>query len=742
MRLKRILLAAVFISVVCATASIWAEQTRLAGMTEQGIEKLLSQMTLREKIGQLSQCGAGDAKAEQYAREGSIGSVLNAWGPERREKLQRIAVEESRLGIPLLIGHDIIHGYRTIFPIPLGQAAAWNPQLTEEAARIAAREAAACGVRWTFAPMVDIARDPRWGRIAEGCGEDPHLAGVLGAAMVRGFQGKDLRNPESIAACAKHYAAYGAAEGGRDYNTADISERTLRDVYLAPFESCVNAGVATLMSAFAEVNGVPATGNSFLLRQVLREEWKFNGFVVSDYESVREMVLHGLCVDENDAAREAILAGLDMEMVSTCYRDHLETLVAEGSVPMPAVDDAVRRILRLKWRLGLFDNPFAKSDADKVLLRTDHLDAARELARQSIVLLKNDRHVLPLRKELPSIAVIGPLADNGFDQLGCWQGFGERNDSRTALRGIREAVSRTTRINYVAGLKDTLSSDRGDFGDAARAAKESSVAVMFVGEGEALSGEAHSRAFLNLPGAQMDLIKAVHATGTPLVIVLMAGRPLEIGGLLDLVPAVMMAWHPGTMGGPAIADVLFGDRAPSGKLPVSWPRTVGQIPIHYNHQSTGRPWTDPFKLPREGGGGFITGYIDLPHTPQFPFGYGLSYTRFEYSDLRVEPKRIKLGGTVRVTAKITNAGNQAGDEIAQLYVRDLVGSVPRPVRELKGFLRINLAPGGSRTVEFTLPTEALAFHDRNMKRVTEPGRFRVWIGADSASGPSGEFDVE
>ena len=719
-----------------------ATTTRWSGMTEKGLDELLGQMTLKEKIGQLSQGHAYGTDSVQSVREGSVGSVIAGRRPMSNDLL-RVAVEQSRLGIPLLVAYDVIHGYRTIFPIPLGQAAAWDPRLTEEAARIAAREAASQGIRWTYAPMVDIARDPRWGRIAEGAGEDPYLGSVLGGAMVRGFQGKDLRDPEHIAACVKHFAAYGAAEGGRDYNTADMSERTLRDVYLVPYQACVNAGVATVMSAFDDLNGVPASGDPFLLRQVLRDEWKFGGFVISDANAVHELVPHGLCVDDKDAARAALLAGVDVEMFTSTYRENLEALVAEGKVPLQIIDDSVRKVLRLKWELGLFDKPFAHPNPDEVLLSKEHLETAREFARESIVLLKNESRSLPLGKEIPSIAVIGPLADNGRDQIGTWNARGDGKEAKTALQAIRDAVSKTTQVNYAIGLESCTSTNRSGFDDAVRVARESAVAVMFVGEGAGQSGEASSRAYLNLSDAQLDLIKAVRASGTPLVIVMMAGRPLEIGSLLDAAPAVLMAWHPGTMGGPGIADVLFGDYSPSGKLPLSWPRTMGQIPIYYNHKSTGRPWLDPIKAPGPGRpGGYITGYFDLPQTPQFPFGYGLSYTQFEYSNVRVDPQHIKLGESVRVTARITNVGSRKGDEVAQFYIRNLVGSITHPVRELKGFERFTLEPGKSKDVEFVLAPDALAFHNREMKLVTEPGRYRVWVSGDSASGQPVEYEVE
>jgi beta-glucosidase len=716
--------------------------SRLSGMTEKKLDELIAQMTLTEKIGQLEQGQVYRDDTEELVREGKVGSVIAGHRP-MNDSLQRIAVEKSRLGIPLLVAYDVIHGYRTIFPIPLGQAAAWNPQLTEEAARIAAREAASEWIRWTYAPMVDIARDPRWGRMAEGAGEDPYLDGTLGAAMVRGFQGDNLSDLEHIAACAKHFAAYGAAEGGRDYNTVDISERTLRDVYLPPFQACVNAHVATLMSAFEELNGLPVVGNPFLLRQVLRDEWKFPGLVISDANAVHELVQHGLVNDDKEATRVSFLAGVDVEMFTSCYRNNLEALVADGKVPMQAIDDSVRHVLRLKWQLGLFDKPFARPNPDEVLLRKDHLETARTFARESIVLLKNENRALPLWKDIPSIAVIGPLADNGRDQLGAWRGMGDSKDSRTPLQAIRDAIGKTAKVNYAIGVESCTSTNRSGIDEAVRAAKDSSAALVFVGEDAAHSGEAASRAYLNMSATQLDLIKAMHATGTPLIIVLMGGRPLEIGDVLDQASAVIMAWHPGTMGGPAIADVLLGEYSPSGKLPISWPRTVGQVPIYYNHKNTGRPWLDELKMAGPGRpGGYVTGYSDVMQSPQFPFGYGLSYTQFEYSNLRVDPQHIKLGESVHVTARVTNVGNRSADEIAQFYIRDMVASIPRPVRELKGFQRITLEPGKSKDVEFTLTSDALAFHNQEMKLVTEPGRYRVWVSDDSASGQPVEFQIE
>ncbi|MCX6968100.1 MAG: beta-glucosidase BglX [Verrucomicrobia bacterium] len=730
---------------IAVTAPAWARQAK--PMTEQGLEELLTRMSVREKIGQLNFCRIGEPGVEKLVRAGEVGGFLNVREHALREKYEKIAVKETRLGIPLLHGADVIHGYRTIFPIPLGQAAAWNPSLCEEAARIAALEATAtAGVRWTFSPMVDVARDARWGRIAEGCGEDPYLTGVLGAAMVRGYQGKDLRDPARMAACPKHFAGYGASEGGRDYNTVDISERTLRDFYLPPFKACFDAGAPTTMSAFSELNGVPITGSSFMLRQVLRDEWKFDGFVVSDAKAVSQLVAHGFSENEKDAAQAAIQAGLDVEIISTCYVDHLQTLIAEGKVPMQLLDEAVRRILRVKWKLGLFENPTPAAVKENVLLTPESLATARAFARQSVVLLKNEKELLPLRKEIPSVAVIGPLADDGKGQLGCWMVYGKEKDTRTPLQAIRELAGTKMKVNYAAGLKNATSTDQSGFGDAVRAAKESSVAVLFLGEDASMTGEAHNRAFLNLPGAQRDLLKAVKATGTPIVIVLMAGRPLEIGPALDDSSAFLMAWHPGTMGGPGIADVLFGEYNPAGKLPVSWPRSVGQIPIHYNHGNTGRPnpmqFSPAINDETQLDTSHVTGYVDSASVPQFPFGYGLSYTKFGYSNVRVEPSQIHSGDSVNVTVTLKNTGARAGDEVAQLYIRDLVASVAQPVRELKGFQRVSLAPGESKTVAFVLTSDALAFHNREMKRVTEPGKFQVWASGDSASGQPVEFEIK
>lgn len=692
-------------------------------------------MTLREKIGQMIQVNSSTDENKELIRSGMVGSVLNEVDPGKVIELQRLSIEETRLGIPLIIARDVIHGFRTIFPIPLAQAATWNPESVEKAARTAAREASAVGVRWTFSPMVDISRDPRWGRIAESAGEDPVLTSAMGVAMVKGYQGDDLSRPDSVAACAKHFVAYGATEGGRDYNTTDISERTLRDIYLRPFQACVDAGVATFMSAFNEIDGVPASGNAFTLRQVLRDEWKFDGFVVSDWSSIQEMIVHGFCADDRHAAREGALAGVNMDMVSPCYLHHLADLCEAGEVPVACIDQAVREILRVKFRLGLFDHDLLELPRRDQEPTSGDRELARQIARESCVLLKNQDALLPLRKDLGSVAIIGPLADSPADQIGCWAFDRVLEDVVTPLAAIRDAVSPSTKIQFVQALANAAGEDAGEsFDDAVRAASEAEATILFLGESEKLSGEAHCRAFLDLPAPQEALLKAVCATGKPVVVVLMAGRPLTMPWLATHANALLLAWHPGTLGGPAIADLLFGDHAPSGKLPVTIPRTVGQVPIYYNHKNSGRPAIEsvrnlPMGTPLDPVG-FCSGYLDVDPTPHFPFGFGLSYSTIEYGPTRGELE----GTTFRISAEITNTGSRSICEVVQLYVRDLVGSVARPVKELKAFRRVEIAAGESRTVEFFLQSPELAFHGRNLEFGVEPGDFQFWIAGNSDGG--------
>ena len=721
---------------------------------EHRIADLLSRMTLQEKIGQLQlRNGAGGHIPDDLRRavaEGHAGAVLNEVDPGTVNELQRIAVEESRLGIPLLVGRDVIHGFRTVFPIPLGQAASWNPELVERGARIAALEASASGVNWTFAPMLDIGRDPRWGRIAETLGEDPVLSSALGAAMVRGFQGEDPAQHGSIAACAKHFAGYGASESGRDYNTTDIPEGELRNVHLPTFKAALDAGAATVMTSFSDLNGVPATANPFLLRQVLREEWAFDGFVVSDWESVPQLAVHGLTDGDRSSAREAAAAGLDMEMASATFAAHLASLVEDGSVPAERIDVMVANVLRVKLRMGLFDRPYTDPAVFPASGCPEHLEAAHAAALQSIVLLRNEEAVLPLSPgSLRSLAVIGPLADDPYEQLGTWIFDGDPSISRTPLQAIRETLPPEVKLRVVRGMETTRSRSCDHLDEAVRAAEESDAAILFLGEESILSGEAHCRADITLPGCQEQLIRSVAAAGRPVILVIMAGRPLALENVIDHVHAVLYAWHPGTMGGPAIADVLFGAQSPSGKLPVTFPRVTGQIPIYYSHKRTGKPATPesvmhiddiPVRAPQVSFG-LTSFHLDAGDRPLFPFGYGLTYTTFHYEDIRCSAAELAPDGTITISADLVNTGAAEAEEIAQLYVRDPVASVTRPVRELKGFRRVRLRPGERTTVSFDLRGEDLAFHGRDMRRIVEPGVFHAWIGGDSDAPLRTEFTV-
>jgi beta-glucosidase len=705
---------------------------------EKRIDALLARMTLEEKLGQLQQLdGEADGKyrPEQpdLIRKGLLGSTLNVRGARRTNELQRIAVEQSRLHVPVLFAFDVIHGYRTVFPVPLGEASSWDPAAAEQSARVAAAEASAAGVRWTFAPMVDIARDPRWGRIVEGAGEDPYLGAVMARARVRGFQGTDYSDPTRVVACAKHWVGYGAAMGGRDYNTTDVPEWTLREVYFPPFRAARDAGVGTFMSAFNDLNGVPCTGNPFTLSQVLRREWQFDGFVVSDYESVRELVTQGIAADASEAARAALSAGVDMEMVSRTYRDHVPRLLKEGKLSPKAVDEAVRRVLRVKFRLGLFEKPYADEKREaKELLSREHLAVARAVAARSLVLLRNEGNVLPLAKGLKSLAVIGPLADDRKDVLGSWLGDGREEDAVSLLAGIKAKVGPGTKVSYAKGCD--ITGDRGNgMVEAVRIAKDADAVILAVGESADMSGEAASRASLDLPGRQLDLVKAVTRVGKPTVVVLMNGRSLAIPWVAENVPAILETWFAGTQAGHAIADVLFGDVNPGGKLPVTFPRDVGQVPLFYNHMNTGRPPNPKNK--------YSSKYLDVPWTPLYPFGYGLSYTQFRLRDLRLSAIQIRPDGRVTVSVEVDNVGKRAGDEVVQLYIRRPAASVTRPVRELKGFERVTLRPGEKRRVEFALTPESLGFYDRTMHFVVEPGTVKVFVGASSVGGLDAEFTI-
>lgn len=721
---------------------------------ESKVANLVSQMGLDEKIGQMSQLqGGGGSLPDHLAhslRSSRVGSILNEVNVDVINEMQRICVEESRLGIPLLIGRDVIHGFKTIFPIPLGQAASWDHATIEAGARVSANEAASSGVNWTFAPMIDITRDPRWGRIAESLGEDPYLCGELGAAMVRGFQSNDLTEPGAIVACAKHFAGYGASEGGRDYNSVSIPENEMRNVHLRPFKTVADAGVGTFMSAFCDLNGVPATGNTWLMDDLLRKEWAYDGVVVSDWESVVEMSVHGFTHDDEEAAYEAVMAGIDMEMASTSYHDHLESLVAEGKIKLEQIDRMVTRILTLKFELGLFDNPYTRPEEHAVVLNKSNLKVAKQAAVKSCVLLKNENSVLPLSQaDLASVALIGPLADDGYEQLGTWIFDGESQHSVTCKQAIEELIGRTVDINYVKGLETTRSTNHDEFELAIEAAESSDAVIVVVGEESFMSGEAHSRANIDLPGHQVQLIEAVANTGKPVIVVIMAGRPLTIENMLDHADAILYAWHPGTMGGPAIADLIFGLESPSGKLPVTFPRAVGQVPIYYSHKNTGRPATDhtcvdmddvPARAPQTSLG-MTSFHLDAGYKPLFPFGFGLSYGNFKYVKITTSHRSIGLGDTIDIFADVINTGSREAEEVVQLYIRDLVGDVTRPVKELKGFKRISLKPGERDRICFSVHTDELAFYNRKMDLVTEPGRFHVWIGGSSDAELWADFEI-
>ncbi|QKX19067.1 glycoside hydrolase family 3 C-terminal domain-containing protein [Microbulbifer sp. YPW1] len=739
-----------------------AKSQRQQDSVESRIQNLLAQMSVQEKIGQLAlrdwgTFQASDMKAiKQAVREGRVGGFLNvnfsSVDKNAFEELQRIAVEESPLGVPLLFGQDVIHGYETIFPIPLGQAASWNPELIKNGARIAALEASADGIRWTFAPMIDISRDPRWGRIAETLGEDPYLTSILGVAMVEGFQSVNLADPTSLAACGKHFAGYGAAEGGRDYNSAYIPERLLRDIYLPPFKAGIDAGMQSIMSTYSTLNDVPGTGSPFLFKQVLRDEWGFDGFVVSDWNAVMEMIPHGFARDAKHAATLAANAGIDMEMHTDTYEQFLPQLMDEGKFSEAQLDTAVANILRVKLRLDLWNHPYprarSKAEREQIIRNDEFLSAAREAAKETFVLLKNDKQLLPLKKG-QTVAVIGPLADAAHDQLGTWIYNGDKKYSHTLLPALREMVGDEGEILYASGLDYSRDTSTRGFKAAVKAAKKADVILYVGGEEAILSGEGHSRGDIRLPGAQPELVAELAKTGKPLAMVLLAGRPLQLDETLQQADAVMMAWHPGTMAGPALADVLYGETSPSGRLPLTWPVGAGQIPIYYNHLATGRPATEDNytrieKIGREvfqHQPGNSSNLLDYGHKPLFPFGYGLTYSEFEYSDLTLSDTALGANGQLTVSATITNTGRASATETAQLYVRDLVGSVSRPVRELKGFERVSLSPGESRRVTFSLKASQLAFHNTDMEQVIEPGNYQVWIAPDAQSGLEGNFTL-
>ncbi len=712
------------------------------------VDSVMSLMTLEEKIGQLTLFTSdhditGPVMRPGYIddiKAGRVGAIFNAFGAEYTHKLQKLAVEETRLGIPLLFGYDVIHGHRTIFPIPLGESASWDLEYIERASRIAAVEATSEGLHWTFAPMIDIAPDPRWGRIAEGSGEDPYLTSRIAEAKIKGFQGEDLKEINTMLACAKHFAAYGAAQAGRDYHTVDISEITLRNIYLPPFKASVDAGVATFMTAFNELFGVPATGSKYLLTDILRNEWNFNGFVVTDYTSINEMVPHGFARDDKHAGELALNAGADMDMQGAVYYNHLTQLVKEGKVSVSTIDRSVRRILTLKFELGLFDDPYRYSDPERQknnIMTAQHLEFARDFSKRTFVLLKNDNMpgknapVLPLSKDIKSIALIGPLADNQREMIGSWSAAGDYTKSVTLLQGIRNKLGKNVKINYAKGA-NINDKDKSGFAEALRVARSSDVIVLAIGEYALMSGEAASRSDIGLPGVQEELALELVKVGKPLVIVLMHGRPLTIEKIDENVPAILVTWFAGTTAGDAIADVLFGDYNPSGKLTVTFPRSTGQIPIFYNYKNTGRPESE-FK--------FTSKYLDLPNTPLYPFGFGLSYTTFTYSDISLSSASVNYDDTLTASIVLENTGEMAGEEVVQLYTRQLVGSITRPVKELKGFKKIHLEPGESKVVSFQITREDLSFYNAKNEFVAEPGIFHLFIGTNSQNVKQAKFEL-
>jgi beta-glucosidase len=719
---------------------------------DQKVDSVLGMMTLEEKIGQMNQYNGDwdatgpitkDGDKQNQIRKGMVGSMLNVTGEDHTRTLQEIAMQ-SRMKIPLLFGQDIIHGYRTIFPIPLAEAASWDLDAIQLSARIAAVEASAAGVHWTFAPMVDIARDPRWGRVMEGAGEDPYLGSLIAIARVKGFQGNGLGNTDALMACAKHFAAYGAAIGGRDYNSVDMSLSQLYEIYLPPFKAAAEAGVATFMNSFNDLNGIPATGNRYLQRDVLKGEWKFRGFVVSDWGSVGEMIQHGFVKDNYEAAMVAANAGSDMDMESRSYIQNLAKLVKEGKVKTSVIDDAVKRVLRKKFEMGLFADPFRFCNIEREQQQwnnADHLKAEKEIARKSIVLLKNNG-ILPINKTATegkprTVALIGPFVKAIRDNLGFWSYDWPDDTTRivTLWNGIKTKLSTETRMVYAKGC-DINDTSHAGFEDAIAAAKKADIIIISVGEARDMSGEAKSRSNIHLPGVQEELIKAIHATGKPFVVLISAGRPLIFEWTADNAPAILYTWWLGTEAGDAIADVLFGDYNPSGKLPISFPQTEGQIPIYYNHFNTGRPATsdsDRF---------YRSAYTDLSIYPRYEFGYGLSYTSFSYSDILLNKNAIKANETMTATVTVTNTGQFDGEEVVQLYIRDLIGSITRPVKELKGFQKIKLKAGESKQLTFTITLNDLKFYNSELKYVAEPGDFKIFIGGNSRDVKEATFKLD
>ena len=720
--------------------SVWsaAKEDR----TEQRVDSVLRLMTLSEKIGQMNQVSSKEdptgqltecSNEEELIRSGQVGSMLNVVGVERTRHLQEIAVNDTRLHIPLIFALDVVHGYKTISPVPLAESCSWDMDLIEKSARVAAEEATASGIQWTFAPMVDIARDPRWGRVMEGSGEDPYLGSAIAKARVRGFQGTDLSAYNTMAACAKHFVGYGAAEGGRDYNTVDISKQRLRELYLPPFSAAADAGVATFMNSFNEVMGVPATGSTYLVRDILKGEWNFPGVVVSDWGSVAELIPHGVAEDKCDAAQLAVTAGCDMDMEGYCYVSSLEKLVREGVVSESLIDDAVRRILRLKFDLGLFDDPYRYCDAEREkaeILSAEHRKVVREMACKSIVLLENREGILPLDNRCKNIGIVGPLADNPDDMLGSWCARGDGKDAIGILQGIKQAVGKGVRIRYAKGC-EIEGDDRSGFSEAVQVAENSDVVIVCVGENRFMSGEAASRTRLTLPGVQRELLKAIKETGKPIVLLLSNGRPLVLDWEKENIGTIVECWQLGSEAGNAIADVLFGKYNPSGKLTMSFPYNEGQIPVYYNAKSTGRPYVPNVR--------YVTRYLDCPNVSLYSFGYGLSYTRFEYGELKLDKDTMFPGEKLRIDVSVANVGNYDGEETVQLYIRDVCSKITRPEKELKGFKKVFLKKGERTDISFELSLADLEYVLADGSRESDPGLSEVFVGGNPDDVKKAEF---
>ncbi|WP_420553626.1 beta-glucosidase BglX [Tenacibaculum aiptasiae] len=726
---------------------------------EKKIDSLLEKMTVEEKVGQMNQYNGfwdltgpapkeGSAETKyQHLKNGWIGSMLNVRGVKNVRAVQKIAVEETRLGIPLIIGFDVIHGYKTLSPIPLAEAASWDLEAIKKSASVAAKEASAAGINWTFGPMVDISRDPRWGRVMEGAGEDPFLGSKVAVARVQGFQGTNLKSPHTIVACAKHFAAYGFSEAGKEYNTVDIGTSTLHNVVLPPFKAAVNAGVRTLMNSFNELNGVPVTGSSYLQRDILKNGWGFNGFVVSDWASINEMINWGHAKNKKEAAEIAVIAGSDMDMEGYVYVKELAQLVKDGKVDESLINDAARRILRVKFELGLFDDPYKycnEENEKNSLYNPKHQEAVLDVAKKSIVLLKNENDLLPLKKSGQKIALIGSLANDKNSPLGSWRIASDDNTSISVLEGMQQYKDNT--LNYSKGVdliteKTSFTSevkinytDKSEFKHAVATAQKSDVVVMVLGEHGFQSGEGRSRSDIDLPGLQQELLEEIYKVNKNIVLVLNNGRPLAIEWASENIPSIVEAWQLGSQAGNAIAQVLYGDYNPSGKLPMTFPRNVGQIPIYYNYKNTGRPIDKDNNV-------FWSHYIDVENTPLYPFGHGLSYTTFNYSNFRISKKSISINDSIKVSVNVTNTGKYDGKEVVQLYIRDMVGSNTRPVRELKGFELIELKIGETKTVEFTLDKNTLGFYNNDGEFITEPGDFKVFIGGSSTTTLEGQFEL-